>query len=243
MYTQFRKVTWWLVAYKCVGSRIYEVLCSAVQVTTPPKLNEATHYQLSSVTFDAATIKIIAVDNIIIFIFILWSKTRGRLSPKSTCFLALPGKKEVNSSNLLEVLKCKLNLYLIVLQCNQFVTSHRNMLIHFSVLPRQRNCSTWQSILHHVTKLLVMWSDFIMLSNEKLLHICNLDIFTFKIAPQIYNICLLKFVGAGEVWRTSAGRRLVGEQVLNRRLDNGAAVLIICPPYPSQPRSAWFDSN
>ena len=71
MYTQFRKVTWWLVAYKCVGSRIYEVLCSAVQVTTPPKLNEATHYQLSSVTFDAATIKIIAVDNIIIFIFIL----------------------------------------------------------------------------------------------------------------------------------------------------------------------------
>ena len=130
MYTQFRKVTWWLVAYKCVGSRIYEVLCSAVQVTTPPKLNEATHYQLSSVTFDAATIKIIAVDNIIIFIFILWSKTRGRLSPKSTCFLALPGKKEVNSSNLLEVLKCKLNLYLIVLQCNQFVTSHRNMLIH-----------------------------------------------------------------------------------------------------------------
>ena len=63
MYTQFRKVTWWFVAYKCVGS--------AVQVTTPPKLNEATHYQLSSVTFDAATIKIIAVDNIIIFIFIL----------------------------------------------------------------------------------------------------------------------------------------------------------------------------
>ena len=28
----------------------------------------------------------------------------------------------VNDSNLLEVLKCKLNLYLIVLQCNKFVT-------------------------------------------------------------------------------------------------------------------------
>ena len=29
----------------------------------------------------------------------------------------------VNDSNLLEVLKCKQNLYLIVLQCNKFVTS------------------------------------------------------------------------------------------------------------------------
>ena len=46
-----------------------------------------------------------------------------------------------------------------------------------------QNCSTLQSILHHVTKLLVMWSNLIMLSNEKLLHICNLDQFTFKIAP------------------------------------------------------------
>ena len=55
---------------------------------------------------------------------------------------------------------------------------HDNVACHVD-----KNCSTWQSILHHVTKLLVMWSNFIMLSNEKLLHIWKLDQFTFKIAP------------------------------------------------------------
>ena len=35
-----------------------------------------------------------------------------------------------------------------------------------------------------MTKLLVMWSNFIMSSNDKLLHICNVEQFTFKIAPR-----------------------------------------------------------
>ena len=42
-----------------------------------------------------------------------------------TLVISCPAWQEfrVNDSNLLEVLKCKQNLYLIVLQCNKFVTS------------------------------------------------------------------------------------------------------------------------
>ena len=63
------------------------------------------------------------------------------------------------------------------IMCSNFAP-HDNFACHVD-----QNCSTWQSILHHMTKLLVMWSNFIMLSNEKLLYICYLDQFTFKIAP------------------------------------------------------------
>ena len=39
-----------------------------------------------------------------------------------------------------------------------------------------------------MTKLLVMWSNLIMLSNEKLLYIWYLDQFTFKIANSLFMI-------------------------------------------------------
>ena len=137
------------------------------------------------------------------------SKERGIISNVSSknisnCFTSRPMKTNMNMNyiKLENYIKLKVNFRLAVFRpawlcafgfqatwptqkCDRaymkFVADVRGEKMFNVKMPKCQNCSTWQAILHHMAQLFVMWSNLIMWSNDKLLHICNVE--QFVITP------------------------------------------------------------